>query len=94
MSGAFLQNSMGLRAKTRDGGLIFKKPRVSLTKLPSEGVRGNLIHPIADGRPRSDLSERACAGARAQAWANKWATGVSGLGARRPDQPGPATGHG
>jgi hypothetical protein len=53
-----------------------------LTKLPREGVRGNLIHPIAHEQARSDLSERARA--------DKWVKGVSGLGARRPDRPGPA----
>ena len=45
--------------KTRDGGLIFKKPRVSLTKLQREAVWGNLIHPIADGRPQLDMSAQA-----------------------------------
>jgi hypothetical protein len=30
----------GLRAKTRDGGLISIKPRVSLIKLPRERVSG------------------------------------------------------
>jgi hypothetical protein len=29
----------GLRAKTRDGGLIPNKPRVSYAKQPHEGVR-------------------------------------------------------
>jgi hypothetical protein len=34
----------GLRAKTRDGGLISSKPRVSLRKLPREGVSGECNH--------------------------------------------------
>jgi hypothetical protein len=33
-----LQEYRGLRTKTRDGGLISNKPRVSLIKLPREGV--------------------------------------------------------
>jgi hypothetical protein len=36
-----LQDYRGLRAKTRDGGLILNKPRVSLIKLPREGVSGD-----------------------------------------------------
>jgi hypothetical protein len=48
--------------KARDDGLILRKPRVSLAKLPREGVRDNLIHPIVDERPRSYLSERARGG--------------------------------
>jgi hypothetical protein len=35
-----LQDYRGLRAKTWEGGLILNKPRVSLTKLPREGVSG------------------------------------------------------
>jgi hypothetical protein len=31
----------GLRAKTRDDGLILNKPRVSLIKLSREGVSGD-----------------------------------------------------
>jgi hypothetical protein len=38
--GGFLQILRGLRAKTRDGRLIPKKPWVSLTKRPREGVSG------------------------------------------------------
>jgi hypothetical protein len=30
--------------KTRDGGLILNKPRVSLIKLPCEGVSSDLNH--------------------------------------------------
>jgi hypothetical protein len=67
--------------KTRDGGLILKKSRVSLTKLPRKGVQGNLIHPIADERPRSDLSAQARADARASA--DRRARVVSGLGTRQ-----------
>jgi hypothetical protein len=33
-----MQEYRGLHAKTRDGGLISNKPRVSLIKLPREGV--------------------------------------------------------
>jgi hypothetical protein len=33
-----LQEYRGLRAKTRDDGLISSKPKVSLTKQPREGV--------------------------------------------------------
>jgi hypothetical protein len=38
--GLNLQDYRGLRAKTRDGVLICSKPRVSLRKLPREGVSG------------------------------------------------------
>jgi hypothetical protein len=38
--GLNLQDYRGLHAKTRDGGLISSKPRVSLIKLPHEGVSG------------------------------------------------------
>jgi hypothetical protein len=38
--GLNLQDYRGLRAKTRDGGLISNKSRVSLRKLPREGVSG------------------------------------------------------
>jgi hypothetical protein len=37
-----LQDYRGLRAKTRDDGLILNKPRVSLIKLPREGVSDDL----------------------------------------------------
>jgi hypothetical protein len=33
-----MQEYRGLRVKTRDGRLISSKPRVSLIKLPCEGV--------------------------------------------------------
>jgi hypothetical protein len=39
-----LQDYRGLRARTRDGGLIPNKLRVSLTKLPREGLSGPLNH--------------------------------------------------
>jgi hypothetical protein len=39
-----LQEYRGLRAKTRDGGLILNKLRVSLIKLPREGVPGDSNH--------------------------------------------------
>jgi hypothetical protein len=38
--GLNLQEYRGLREKTRDSGLILNKPRVSLIKLPREGVSG------------------------------------------------------
>jgi hypothetical protein len=38
--GLNLQDYRGLRVKTRDGGFISNKPRVSLRKLPLEGVSG------------------------------------------------------
>jgi hypothetical protein len=57
--GAFLQILRGLHAKLRDDELIFGNLRVSLAKLPREGLCVNLIHPIADERPQLDLSERA-----------------------------------
>jgi hypothetical protein len=38
--GLNLQDYRGLRAKTRDGGFISNKPRVSYTKQPREGVSG------------------------------------------------------
>ena len=73
-----MQKYRGLHAKTMDSGLILRKLRVSLANLPREGVRGNLIHPIADERPQSNLSERAHARTRARA--NKWVKRVSDLG--------------
>jgi hypothetical protein len=36
-----LQDYRGLHAKTRDNRLILNKPRVSLVKLPCEGVSGD-----------------------------------------------------
>jgi hypothetical protein len=41
--GLNLQDYRGLLAKTRDGGLISNKPRVSLRKLLCEGVSGESI---------------------------------------------------
>jgi hypothetical protein len=61
-----LQNYKGLRTKLSDGGLILRKSRVSLAKLPHEGLRANIIHPIVDERPRLDLSDRARADKRAR----------------------------
>jgi hypothetical protein len=43
-----------MRAKSRDGGLIFGKLGVSLTILPREGVSGSLSRTIVNERPRSD----------------------------------------
>jgi hypothetical protein len=58
--GFHLQDFRGLRAKTRDGGLIPNKPRVSYAKPPREGVSGNLNRTIPSARPRLDLTvERA-----------------------------------
>jgi hypothetical protein len=51
-----LQVFRGLRAKTRDGGLIPNKPRVSYAKPPREGVSGNLNRMIPSARPRLDLT--------------------------------------
>jgi hypothetical protein len=39
--GLNLQDYRGLRVKTRDGGFISNKPRVSLIKQPREGVSGD-----------------------------------------------------
>jgi hypothetical protein len=47
---------MGMRAKTRDDGLFSGKPRVSLAKLPCEGVSGLPSRQIHDQRPRLDPS--------------------------------------
>ena len=41
-----LQDYRGLRTKTKDDRLISNKPRVSLTKLPCEGVSGESNHQI------------------------------------------------
>jgi hypothetical protein len=54
-----LQEYTGLRAKTRDGGLILNKLRVSLIKLPREGVSGESNRWIRNRRPRLDLRPRA-----------------------------------
>jgi hypothetical protein len=55
-----LQDYRGLCAKTRDGGFISKKSRVSLTILPRQRVSGVLSHPTSDRRPRTDpTGERA-----------------------------------
>jgi hypothetical protein len=69
--------------KTRDGGLIPNKPRVSYAKLPHEGVSGNLDRTISSERPRLDL---------AGAW--RALTGGLGLPATqgRADRPDPAAG--
>jgi hypothetical protein len=36
-----MQDYRGLRAKTRESGLILNKPRVSLLKLPRERISGD-----------------------------------------------------
>jgi hypothetical protein len=49
--GLNLQDYRGMRAKTRDDRLISSKPRVSLRKLPREGVSGELtVGSETDGR--------------------------------------------
>jgi hypothetical protein len=50
---------MGMRAKSKGGGLIHRKAGVLLTKLPREGVSTDLDRAITDQRPGLDLSERA-----------------------------------
>jgi hypothetical protein len=58
-----MQDLRGLRAKTRDDGLILGNSRVSYTKPPCEGVSGTLDRTIPSGRPRLDLTaERTGAG--------------------------------
>jgi hypothetical protein len=47
---------MGLRAKTRDGGLIFQKDEGLFNKKTTRSGTGCPRHPIADERLRSDLS--------------------------------------
>jgi hypothetical protein len=42
--------------KLRDGGLIPKKSRVSLTKRPREGVSGPVCYSIHDRRSELDLA--------------------------------------
>jgi hypothetical protein len=73
-----LQNFRGLRAKTRDDGLIPNKPRVSYAKLPCEGVLGTLDRTIPSGRPRLDLAAERGHGRTASA--DRWARGVSDPG--------------
>jgi hypothetical protein len=64
--------------KTRDGGLILTKSRVSLAILPHEGVSRSLSHQILNQRPRADTTdERTDAGARA---ADKWVRAGSDWG--------------
>ena len=75
--------------KTRDNRLIANKPRVSLTKLPREGLSGTLDRTIPSERPKLDLAvERAGAGAR------RALTGGLGVSANqgRADRPYPAAG--
>jgi hypothetical protein len=76
--GFFLLNYRGLHAKSRDGGLIFGKPRFALAKLPHEGVRGSIRRPITDRRPRSDLSASARVDDRPST--DRWAREVSDWG--------------
>jgi hypothetical protein len=65
--GINLQDYGGLRAKTRDSGMISSKLRVSLRKLPHEGVSGESNRWIRNRRPRLDLRPRARARGRASA---------------------------
>jgi hypothetical protein len=46
-----LQETRDSGAREPDCGLISKKPRGSLTNLPSEGVRGVLDNSIAGQQP-------------------------------------------
>jgi hypothetical protein len=62
-----LQDHRGLRTKTRDDGLISSKPRVSLRKLPREGVSGESNRWIRNRRPRLDLRPRTRAHGRTSA---------------------------
>jgi hypothetical protein len=75
--------------KTRDGGLIPNKLRVSLTKSPCEGVSGTRDRTISSGRSRLDLAvEHVGMGAR------RVLTGGLGVSVNqgRADRPGPAAG--
>jgi hypothetical protein len=87
--GLNLQDYRGLRAKTRDDGLILNKPRVSSIKLQCEGVSGDSNRYIRNRWPRLDLRPRARACGRASA--DKRARGVSDRGGRT-DRSGPAPG--
>jgi hypothetical protein len=66
-TGFILQDYRGLRAKTRDDGLILNKPRVPLIKLPCEGVSGDSNCWIRNRRSRLDLWPRARVHERASA---------------------------
>jgi hypothetical protein len=70
-----------------DDGLISYKSRVSLRKLPREGVSGESNCRIRNRRPRLDMRPRARAGGRALTGG----TGsVSDKGGERTDRAGPA----
>jgi hypothetical protein len=74
--------------KTRDGGLISNKPRVSLRKLPREGISGESNRRIRNRQARLDLRPRAREGGRALTGG----TGsVSDRGGERADRAGLAT---
>jgi hypothetical protein len=85
-----MQEYRGLRTKSRDGGLILNKPRVSLIKLPREGVPGDSNCYISNRWPRLDLRPRA------RAAGGRVLTGgpgsVSDRGGGRNDRAGPAPG--
>jgi hypothetical protein len=61
----------GPECETKDGGLILAKPRVSLEKLPREGVRGCASRLISD--QRSGLEQRARVRARGLRAPDRWA---------------------
>jgi hypothetical protein len=63
--GLNMQDYRGLCAKTRDDGLISSKPRVSLRKLPRDGVSGESNRWIRNRQSRLDLRPRTRAGGRA-----------------------------
>jgi hypothetical protein len=74
--------------KARDDGLISNKPRVSLRKLPREGVSGESNHQIRNRRPRLYLRQRARACERASA--DRRARECQRQGGERADRAGPA----
>jgi hypothetical protein len=71
-----LQEYRGMRAKLRDDGLVFGKPRVSLAKRSREGVSGLLSRQIHDQQLRLDLSASARGRASEAYW---WSRGDSDL---------------
>jgi hypothetical protein len=61
-----IQDYRGLHAKTRDDGLISNIPRVSLRKLPREGVSSESNRWIRNRHLRLDMRPRV----RARGWAS------------------------
>jgi hypothetical protein len=88
--GLNLQDYRGLRAKTRDGGLISSKPRVSLRKLPCEGVSGESNCWIKNRRPRLDMRPRARGGGGGGRALTGGTGSVSDRGGECADRAGPA----